>query len=199
MEKFKHVRPIKKYEKRAIEYINEFYEYKSEINGVGELHRFLDDYDGWLLKLEEDRNRIPSEEKVPAETFFLVRESDDKIVGMINIRLVLNERLKKFGGHIGYSIRPTERQKGYNKINLYLSLLCCQDHGIKEVLMDCDKNNPASAKTMISLGGNLVREYYDDENAHCTVQVYVIDVDKSIKENKAKYEDLITKLSLKAR
>ena len=39
---------------------------------------------------------------------------------MINIRLMLNENLKKIGGHIGYSIRPTERQKGYNKVNLYL-------------------------------------------------------------------------------
>ncbi len=191
MEKLKHVRPNKDYEDQAIEYINEFYKYKSEINGVGGLHRFLDDYDGWLMKLEEDRNRIPSEEKVPAETFFLVRELDNKIVGMINIRLALNEKLKKFGGHIGYSIRPTERRKGYNKVNLYLGLLCCQEHGIREVLMDCDKENPASAKTMISLGGKLVREYFDDENAHCVVQDYVIDVDKSIEDNKEKYESLI--------
>lgn len=193
MEKFKHVKPTKEYEQQAIEYVNEFYQYKSEINGVGGLHRFLDDYDSWLLKLEEDRSRIPNEEKVPAETFFLVRESDNKIVGMINIRLVLNERLKKFGGHIGYSIRPTERKKGYNKINLYLGLLFCHEHGIKEVLMDCDKDNPGSAKTMISLGGNLVREYYDDENAHCIVQDYVIDVEKSIEENRQKYEELICK------
>ena len=150
MEKFKHVRPTKEYEKQAIEYINEFYQYKSEINGVGGLQKFLDNYDGWLLKLEEDRNRIPNEEKVPAETFFLVRENDNRIVGMINIRLVLNEKLKKFGGNIGYSIRPTERKKGYNKINLYLGLLCCQEHNIDEVLLDCDKNNPASAKTMIA-------------------------------------------------
>lgn len=30
---------------------------------------------------------------------------------MINIRLALNERLKKVGGHIGYSIRPTEKRQ----------------------------------------------------------------------------------------
>lgn len=64
-----------------------------------------------VRKLEEDRTRIPNEEKVPAETYFLVRENDNKIVGMINIRLTLNENLKKFGSHIGYSIRPTERKK----------------------------------------------------------------------------------------
>lgn len=104
MEKFKHVIPRKEYEERAIDYINEFKKYGSEINGAGDLHRYLDNYDGWLTHLEEVRNTVPSEEKVPAETFFLVRESDDKIVGMINIRLVLNEHFKELGGHIGYSM-----------------------------------------------------------------------------------------------
>lgn len=186
MNELKHVVPSLEYREQAIDYINEFYEYNSDINGVGGLHRYLDDYEGWLEKLEEDRNRIPNEEKVPAETFFLVRESDDRIVGMINIRLALNENLKKFGGHIGYSIRPTERQKGYNKVNLYLGLLTCQKHGIKEVFMDCDKDNPASAKTIQALGGKLIREYYDDKFAHCTVQDYTIDVDDTIEKVKEK-------------
>lgn len=193
MEKLKQVKPTKEYEKQAIEYIKEFYEYNSEINGVGGLHRYLEDYDGWLKKLEDDRNRIQNEEKVPAETYFLVREKDNKIVGMINIRLALNEKLKKYGGNIGYSIRPTERRKGYNKINLYLALLVCQQHGIKEVLLDCDKDNLGSSKTMQSLGRILVREYYDEENAKCIVQDYIIDVDESIKNNKEKYEDKIIK------
>ena len=46
-------------------------------------------------------------------------ESDNKIVGMISIRLKLNKALWNFGGNIGYSIRPSERRKGYNKINLF--------------------------------------------------------------------------------
>lgn len=193
MERLKHVTPSKEYEKQAIEYIKEFYEYGSEINGVGGLNRYLEDYDGWLLKLENDRNTIPNEKRVPAETFFLVREIDNKIVGMINIRLTLNERLNKFGGHIGYSIRPTERQKGYNKVNLYLGLLFCQKHGIKEVLLDCDKDNLGSAKTMQALGGILVREYYEDVNVHCVVQDYTINVNEAINKYKSIYEPLICK------
>lgn len=137
---------------------------------------------------------MPNEAKVPAETFFLVRELDDKIVGMISIRLALNERLKKFGGNIGYSIRPTERRKGYNKINLYLGLLCCQEHGIKEVLMDCDKENLASAKTMISLGGELIREYYN-EDVKCMVQDYKINVNASLNNYSKIYEKHIRKES----
>lgn len=125
MEKLIHIKPCKEYEQQAIEYIQEFFKYKSDINGVGGLNRYLNNYDEWLLKLENDRNTIPSENKVPKETFFLVRVSDNKIIGMINIRLALNEKLKKYGGHIGYSIRPTERRKEYNKVNLYLGLKEC--------------------------------------------------------------------------
>lgn len=114
----------------AIAYIREFYEFGSAINGTGSLNRFLDDYEGWLDKLRADENRAVSEKGVPSRTFFLVRSSDRRIVGTINIRLALNERLKKYGGHIGYSIRPVERGKGYNRINLYLGLKVCQKYEI---------------------------------------------------------------------
>ena len=190
MEKFKHVKPQIEHERQAIEYINEFYKYNSKINGVGGLDKYLDNYSTWLQKLDEDIKRKPTEEKVPSETFFLIRKNDNKIVGMINIRLELNENLKKIGGHIGYSIRPEERKKGYNKINLYLGLKECQKHGIKEVLMDCDKDNIGSAKTMQALNGVLIKEWYDKQKDQ-TIQYYMIDVDKSLENNKEKYEVFI--------
>lgn len=190
-EKFMHIRPTIKYKEAAIEYINEFYKYNSKINGVGGLDRYIENYEGWLDKIEKDRNRIPDENKVPTETFFLIRKTDNKIIGMINIRLVLNEKLRRFGGNIGYSIRPTERGKGYNKINLYLGLKCCQEHGIQEVLMGCDKDNLASAKTMLAFDAKLIKEYYDEENAGCLVQDYVIDVNNSIEKFREKFEKCI--------
>ena len=182
MEKFYFEVPSIDRKKDAIDFINEFYEYNSDINGVGGLHRYLDNYEGWLEKLQEDYTREPSEDKVPARTYFFVRENDKKIIGMINIRLVLNERLKKYGGHIGYGIRPTERGKGYNKINLYLGLKVCKEYGIDQVFMDADIDNPASWKTMEALGGERTRQYYDGENAHCEVVDYNIDVNKSLEK-----------------
>lgn len=197
MEKLKHIRPSKEYEKQAIEFIKEFYEHNSEIHGVGGLNRFLDNYEEWLIKLQEDRNRIPSEEKVPAETFFLVRENDNKIVGMINIRLALNEKLKKFGGNIGYCIRPKERQKGYNKINLYLGLKICQEHEIKDAMLTCYKDNIASSKTMKALGGILIDEWNEETKDNKRMQKYLINIDDSIKKYKSIYENLIEKTSVK--
>lgn len=137
MERLRHVVPSMEYMEKGIDYIQEHINVGSHINGSGGLDRYLDNYQGWLDKLEQDRMCIPNEQRVPAEIYYLVNEQD-RIIGMINIRLCLNERLMKCGGHIGYGIRPSERNKGYNKINLYLALLRCQSLGIKEVILDCD-------------------------------------------------------------
>ena len=119
MEKLRLVRPEKKYEKQAVKYLEEFLAAGSKIHGVGGLDQYKDDYDGWLEKLAADRVQVPNEERVPSETFFLMKrlsreshmfqEDVERLVGMVSIRLVLNDNLWNFGGHIGYRIRPSER------------------------------------------------------------------------------------------
>ncbi len=192
MEHLRHVIPSLEHKKSGIDYIQEHYNYNSPINGSGRLHQYLDDYEGWLEKLENDRMCIPNEERVPAETYYLVREEDNRIVGMINIRLVLNKRLQQSGGHIGYGIRPSERQKGYNKINLYLALKRCHELGIEEVYLDCDQDNKASYKTMEALGAIRIREYYS-ESEECNAYRYIINVEESLNNYKEIYEPKILK------
>lgn len=70
MEKFKYEIPTLKRKEDAINYIKEHIEAASDINGSGGLDRYINDYEGWLEKLEQDYNRVPNEEKVPARTFF---------------------------------------------------------------------------------------------------------------------------------
>ena len=183
MERFYYEIPGLERKEDAIGFIREFQEYGSEINGTGGLNRYLEDYEGWLEKLKTDYTRAPSEEKVPARTYFLVREGDGRIVGMINIRLTLNERLRRYGGNIGFSIRPTERGKGYNKINLYLGLKVCARYGIGQVLLDAALDNPASWRTMEALGGKRIREYFEDQYNHCVVVDYEIDVNQALEEH----------------
>ena len=188
MEKFYLEKPSLERKDEALEYIKEILNVnKSDTDGTNKLKHYLDNYDGWLEKIENDEKIIPSEGSVPSKTFFLIRENDNKIIGMIHIRLTLNKMLADIGGHIGYSIRPTERRKGYNKINLYLGLIECQKNGLDSIMLDCLKDNIGSSKTIEALGGYLVKE--EEKNFHderVTIQDYNINVNESIE----KYKDI---------
>lgn len=168
--------PTMAYKEKAIEYIREFQEYGSEVNGSGSLDRYLQEstYEAWLQKLIDylDIANIPAP-KVPGLTYFYVREEDDHIVGMCNIRLALNDFLRREAGHIGYSVRPTERCRHYATNMLADAMKVCDVVGIHEVLVTCDKENPASAKVITNNGGQLVDEFYSDFFEE-TIQRYVI-------------------------
>ena len=174
----KMVFPNIEYKRKAIEYIDELRKYGSEIHGSGSLDRFLREatYEEWLKKVLRDIDiaNIP-DNKVPALTYFYVREEDDKIVGMINIRLALTDFLEREGGHIGYSVRPTERNKHYATSMLKDALKVCKTIGIKNVIVSCDKSNIASASVIKNCGGKLTREFFSDTFGEI-VQRYVIDL-----------------------
>ena len=168
--------PTFEYKDKAIQFINEFYEYDSEINGSGGLDRYLEEstYEEWLKKVLADIDiaNVP-QSRVPALTYFYIREEDDKILGMINMRLALNEFLKREGGHIGYCIRPTERRKHYATDMLNDALKVFDTLGIKEIILTCDKSNIASAGVIKNCNGELVAEFYSDTFKE-EIQKYVI-------------------------
>ncbi len=160
----------------AIQFINEFYAYHSEINGSGSLDKYLkkSTYEEWLKKVIADMdiaNISPS--KVPSLTYFYVRQEDDKIVGMINLRLALNDFLRKEGGNIGYCIRPTERRKHYGSNMLKDALKVYDTLGISEVIISCDKSNIASANVIKNCGGELEAEFYSETYKE-VIQKYMI-------------------------
>ena len=125
------------------------------------------------------------------KTFLLIRESDNKIVGTINVRWNLSEEMLQFGGHIGYGIRPTERRKGYNKINLYLGMIEAKKVGLEKVMLDCDVNNLGSDKTLKALGGKLERTEIDPSDGILT-NVYWFDVNETLEKYKEIYEPYIS-------
>lgn len=91
--------------------------------------------------------------RVPANTYLCIRSTDQRLVGMVNIRHHLNDYLLNYAGHIGYSIRPADRGQGYGKVQLRLALDLARQLGLQRVLLTCDDDNPASAGTILANGG----------------------------------------------
>lgn len=195
MDKFYLEEPTIGRKREALDFLEEFVRFGSEINGTGCLHNCLEGlkYEEFLVETEKrkDKDYAYSINRCPSKTFFFVRDSDNKIIGMINIRYeVTAAQLASGASHIGYSIRPTERRKGYNKIQLYLGLVEQQKIGGKRVLLDCTVDNIGSNKTIVALGGELEKTALDPSDNTMT-NYYWIDVDKSVEVYKNVYGNLI--------
>ena len=148
--------------KPDLSYADEIIKYKEEslaespiINGSAGLDRFSS-IEVWLeeLKKRSCEDTVPKG-LVPSSTYLGIREKDNYIVGMIDIRHYLNEYLTQVGGHIGYGVRKTERNKGYAKQMLKLALEKCKELKIKKVLITCDEDNIASEKVILSANAKL--------------------------------------------
>ena len=183
-----------------IEYLEEFKKYKSQFNGTGSLDRIYEGYtfeevlDRCLKMKDEEYAR--SVNRCPGETFLLIREEDNKLIGTINLRWNLTGIMKEIHGHIGYGVRPTERRKGYNKIQLYLCLLEAKKRGLDQVQLSCDIDNLGSNGTIKALGGVLDRCITDPDDNE-PINIYLIDVNKSLEEYKDVYEPYISKTNTK--
>ena len=192
MERFYLEEPCIKRKDEARDFIEEFINCNSKIYGSGGLDDEYKNYEKWLEtnELKKYPDTCP-DNKCPGFTYFLIRENDNKIIGMINIRYNLNEFMLRYGGHIGYSIRPSERNKGYNKINLFLGLIKIKELGVDNVLITAVDSNPGSFKTILSLGGVLENKIPDDEEEDVLLGRYWINIDESINKYYEEYEDRI--------
>jgi len=153
MEEFILIRPTEEYASQIAEYRKEFLEADNSMDGCGPLRRFEDPLEYIkTCKEYEDPKTVPSH-LVPATQWFFVRKSDGKLVGMLQVRHCFNEYLEKYAGHIGYSVRPCERRKGYAKKMLKMALPFCREIGLEKVLISCIDGNVGSEKTILANGG----------------------------------------------
>ena len=150
MEKIILVKPNLSYADEIIKYKEESLKENPLINGSAGLNR-VSSIEDWLEELKKrSREDTVPEGLVPSSTYLGIREKDNYIVGMIDIRHYLNEYLTQVGGNIGYSVRKTERNKGYAKRMLKLALEKCKELKIKKVLITCDEDNITSEKVILS-------------------------------------------------
>ena len=149
-------------EKRVLDCIRELVANGSNTDGI-----WYDDSESFeemirkLKKCEHDNFDFEAETPIHYQ-YLLIRKHDEKLVGMFSIRPFLTQRLISDGGlNIGYSIRPTERKKGYATAGLALAIKECKklNPNIQEALLGCSKDNIGSRKAITNNGGKLVEEY----------------------------------------
>ena len=167
MEQFILMKPTIVYADQIAEYRSEFLDAGSSMDGTVPL-RTTENPEEYIRICADYENpaKVPAH-LVPATQFLFIRKSDNRLLGMIQIRHYFNEYLEKFGGHIGYSIRPSERKKGYAKDMLKMALPFCKEIGINRVLISCIDGNIGSEKTILANGGiyeSTVQEPHGNKN-----------------------------------
>lgn len=167
------IEPSEIYAEQIREYRQDFLDTNSSMDGCGP-----------LCKCEDPITYISECEKctvsgtlpdglVIATQFFYVRKADNCLVGMIQVRHYFNDYLSKYGGHIGYSIRPNERRKGYATSMLNAVLPYCREIGLDKILITCIDGNIGSEKTILNNGGIYESTVYES-GENCSLKRFWI-------------------------
>lgn len=138
---------------KAFRYRQEHFDAGEKIINGSELFDQIEDYDTWLKLIRENaRKESVHSDWVLTDTFFALRESDQEIVGIIDLRYELNAYLKDLG-NCGYSVRPSERRKGYATQMLHQICEKAKAYGLLQLQLSVEKNNVASIHTILKNGG----------------------------------------------
>ena len=124
----------------------------SSMDGCGSLRRHEDPAD-WLAfnGLLAHPDTVPAG-LVPSTQYVCVNRQG-RILGMIQLRHAMNDYLRLYAGHIGYSVRPDERRKGYAAWMLRAVLEEARARGMERVMVSCLTDNEGSRRTILASGG----------------------------------------------
>ena len=151
-------------EQRALDFKQQFLDAGERvISGSYKLDQDRYTYGDWLAILESNRSGETANPKFGVSDTFFAENEDQELVGIINIRYELTPFYKD-SGHIGYSVVPQHRRKGYAAEMLRNVLELAKRRGLKEVKLVCMADNIASKKTILRCGGLLTRRFGPEDS-----------------------------------
>lgn len=153
MEEFILIRPTEEYAEQIVSYRQECLDAGSTMDGCGSLRRTEIPIEFIKMSMEGENPETVPPDRVPATQFLFIRKWDNRLIGMLQVRHTFNDYLEKYAGHIGYSVRPSERRKGYAKEMLKAALPFCREIGLEKVLIACYDGNLGSERTILANGG----------------------------------------------
>lgn len=130
----------------------------AEMQAIGEWdispRAFAERFDDILSEIAAAKDPATAPAGVlPYEDLWLM--DDESWIGLLTLRLQLNEQFLHTGGHIGYVIRPSKRRCGYGTALLHLGLDHAHERGLEKVLLTCNETNSGSRKIIEANGGRL--------------------------------------------
>ncbi len=157
------VKPAAEYAEEIRAYRQEFMDTGGEFHGDCALQHF-DDPLSWLsYNRALENHEIAASSWTAYDQYLCVRADDERVVGMINFRRTDDAALGEYAGEIGFSVRPSERRKGYAKAMLKECLSKCAARGIESAVLTCNRANQASRRTILACGGAFERNAHGDE------------------------------------
>lgn len=130
-------------------------------------------FNDWIEDLEKNKYEENLPETYSPHTLYFAINDDNKIVGAIGIRWKQVPALMTFGGLIGYSIRPSQRGKGYASEMLKLALNKFKNTNIENVLITCKDFNIASKKVIEKNGGIFENAYSNADDGYTYLRYWI--------------------------
>ena len=170
---------IKQDKEKIIEMYNE-YMLSEPISGIDRFEGIRDfekleklSFDDWLEDLEKNKYEENLPKTYSPHTLYLAINDNNEMVGAIEIRWKQVPTLMSFGGLIGYSIRPSQRKKGYASEMLKLALYKFKNTSMYNILITCKDFNLASKKVIEKNGGIFENTYTNNDDGYTYLRYWI--------------------------